>query len=239
MPPKTAIVTGASQGIGAAIVDAFAQRGFNLVANARDFSASKLAPSSRVALVPGDIGHPATALQIVETARSRFNTIDILVNNAGIFFAKPFTDYTTDDFLALASTNLQGFLHLTQLVVKHMLATRTRGSITTITAALATTPIRGVTASVPMITKGGLDTITRHLAMEYAKDGIRFNAVAPGVVETPLHQDTPESVMRDLSPMGQPSTPGEIADAVLFLTDAQTITGHILHVDGGAHLGRW
>jgi NAD(P)-dependent dehydrogenase (short-subunit alcohol dehydrogenase family) len=170
---------------------------------------------------------------------SRFKSIDVLVNNAGIFFTKPFTDYTPDDFRSLASTNLEGFLYVTQLVIRQMLVQRAGGSIISITAALARTPIRGLNAAVPMITKGGLATVTQHLAMEYAKDGIRVNAVAPGVVYTPLHHDTPKDVMESLSPMGRPSTVKEIADAVMYLCDAATVTGNILYVDGGAHVGRW
>jgi NAD(P)-dependent dehydrogenase (short-subunit alcohol dehydrogenase family) len=189
--------------------------------------------------VDGHIGEPATAAKIVETALSRFKSIDALVNNAGIFFTKPFTDYTAEDFKSLVSTNLEGFLYVTQLSIKQMLAQKTGGSIVTITAALARNPIRGVTAAVPMITKGGLETITQHLAMEYAKDGIRVNAVAPGAVYTPLHRDTPKDVMESLSPMGRPSTVKDITDAVMYLTDAVTVTGDILYVDGGAHFGRW
>jgi NAD(P)-dependent dehydrogenase (short-subunit alcohol dehydrogenase family) len=239
-PVKTAIVTGASQGIGAGIVKAFVERGFNVVANSRKVTqSSEVAASDRIALVGGDIGEPATAARIVETALSRFKSIDALVNNAGIFFTKPFTDYTTEDFKSLVSTNLEGFLHITQLSIRQMLAQKTGGSIVTITAALARNPIRGVTASVPMITKGGLETITQHLAMEYAKDGIRVNAVAPGAVYTPLHQDTPKDVMESLSPMGRPSTVKDITDTVMYLTDAATVTGDILYIDGGAHFGRW
>ena len=239
-PGKTAIVTGASQGIGAGIANGFVERGFNVVANSQNITQStEVAASNQVALVDGDIGKPATATRIVETALSRFNSIDILVNNAGIFFTKPFTDYTAEDFRSLISTNVEGFLYLTQLCIKQMLAQKTGGSIVTITAALARNPIRGVTAAVPMLTKGGLDTITRHLAMEYAKDGIRVNAVAPGVVYTPLHRDTPKDVMESLSPMGRPSTVKDITDAVMYLSDAATVTGDILYVDGGAHLGRW
>jgi NAD(P)-dependent dehydrogenase (short-subunit alcohol dehydrogenase family) len=163
----------------------------------------------------------------------------VLINNAGIFFTKPFTEYTAEDFKSLVSTNLEGFLYVTQLSIRQMLAQKTGGSIVTITAALARNPMRGVTASVPMITKGGLETVTRHLAMEYAQDGIRVNAVAPGVVYTPLHQDTPKDVMESLSPMGRPSTVKDITDAVMYLTDAPTVTGQILYVDGGAHFGRW
>jgi len=237
---KTAIVTGASQGIGAGIVKGFVERGFNVVASSRKMAQStEVAASNQIALVDGDIGESATAAKIVETALSRFKSIDALVNNAGIFFTKAFTEYTAEDFKSLVSTNLEGFLYVTQLSIKQMLAQKTGGSIVTITAALARNPIRGVTAAVPMITKGGLETITQHLAMEYAKDGIRVNAVAPGTVYTPLHRDTPKEVMENLSPMGRPSTAKDIADAVMYLTAAATVTGHILYVDGGAHFGRW
>jgi len=237
---KTAIVTGASQGIGAGIAKGFVERGFNVVANAQQMTQStEVVASNHVALVDGHIGKPATAAKIVEMALSRFKSIDALVNNAGIFFTKPFTDYTAEDFKSLVSTNVEGFLYVTQLAIKQMLAQKTGGSIVTITAALARNPIRGVTAAVPMITKGGLETITQHLAMEYAKDGIRVNAVAPGVVYTPLHRDTPKDVMENLSPMGRPSTVKDITDAVMYLTDAATVTGDILYVDGGSHFGRW
>src|SRR5438309_10643661 len=237
---KTAIVTGASQGIGAGIVKAFVERDFNVVANSRKMTQSaEVAASDHVALVDGHIGVLSTAAKVVETALSRFKSIDALVNNAGILFTKPFTDYTAEDFKSLVSTNVEGFLYVTQLSIKQMLAQKTGGSIVTITAALARNPIRGVTAAVPMITKGGLETITQHLAMEYAKDGIRVNAVAPGAAYTPLHRDTPKDVMESLSPMGRPSTVKEIADAVMFLIDAATVTGDILYVDGGAHFGRW
>jgi NAD(P)-dependent dehydrogenase (short-subunit alcohol dehydrogenase family) len=239
-PRKTAIVTGASQGIGAGIVKVFVERGFNVVANSRKVTQStEVAVSDHVALVDGHIGEPATAAKIVETALSRFQSIDALVNNAGIFFTKPFTDYTAEDLKALVSTNVEGFLYITQLTIRQMLAQKTGGSVVTITAALARNPTRGVTASVPMITKGGLETITQHLAMEYAKEGIRVNAVAPGAVYTPLHRDTPQDVLESLSPMGRPSTVEDITDAVMYLTDAATVTGHILYVDGGAHFGRW
>jgi len=239
-PTKTAIVTGASQGIGAGVVKAFVERGFNVVATSRKMTQStEDAASHQVALVDGDIGEPATAARIVETALTCFKSIDVLVNNAGIFFTKPFTDYTAEDFKSLISTNVEGFLYVTQLAIKQMLAQKTGGSIVTITAALAGHSIRSVPAAVPMITKGGLETVTRHLAMEYAKDGIRVNAVAPGVVYTPMHQDTPQDVMEGLSPMGRPSTVRDIANAVMYLTDAATVTGDILYVDGGSHLGRW
>ena len=237
---KTAIVTGASQGIGAGLVKAFLDRGYNVVANSRNITKSgAFEASDKLALVDGSIAEPATAAKIAEVAKTKFGSIDALVNNAGIFFTKPFTDYTAEDFKSLVSTNVEGFLYVTQLSIKQMLAQKTGGSIVTITAALARNPIRGVTAAVPMFTKGGLETITQHLAMEYAKDGIRVNAVAPGVVYTPLHRETPKDVMESLSPMGRPSTVKDITDAVMYLTDAATVTGDILYVDGGAHVGKW
>ena len=237
---KTAIVTGASQGIGAGVVKEFVEQGFNIVANSRKVTQSaEVVASDRIALVDGHIGEPATAAKIVETALSRFHSIDALVNNAGIFFTKPFTDYTSEDFKSLVATNLQGFLYVTQLAIKQMLAQKTGGSVVTITAALARNPIRGIPAAVPMIIKGGLETVTQHLAMEYAREGIRVNAVAPGAVYTPLHRNTPKDVMEGMSPMGRPSTVKDIVDGVMYLTDAATVTGHILYVDGGAHFGRW
>jgi NAD(P)-dependent dehydrogenase (short-subunit alcohol dehydrogenase family) len=239
-PRKTAIVTGASQGIGAGIVKGFVERGFNVVANSRKVTQStEIAASDHVALVDGPIGEPATAARIVETALSRFKSIDALVNNAGIFFTKPFTDYTAEDLKSLVATNVEGFLYITQLAIKQMLAQKTGGSIVTITAALAANPIAGVKASVPMITKGGLDTITKHLAIEYARDGIRFNAVAPGVVDTPLHKNDRKEALQTLNPMGVLSSVKDIVDAVMYLTEAQTVTGEILNVDSGAHAGRW
>jgi len=237
---KTAIVTGASQGIGAGIVQAFVERGFNVVASSRNVNRStEVKGSSQVALVEGNIGDPATAARIVRAALSRFGSIDALVNNAGIFFTKPFTEYTVEDFRSLVSTNLEGFFHITQLAVGQMLVQKTGGSIVTITAALADNPISGNKASVPMITKGGLNTVTKQLAMEYAKEEIRFNAGAPGVVDTPLHKGSPEERLQALNPMGIVSSVKDIVDAVLYLTDARTVTGEILNVDGGSHSGRW
>jgi NAD(P)-dependent dehydrogenase (short-subunit alcohol dehydrogenase family) len=237
---KTAIITGASQGIGAGIVNAFVERGYNVVATSRQVSASDaFNASSQLALVDGDIGDPQTAKKVAETAISRFGTIDALVNNAGIFFTKPFVDYTTEDFRRLSSTNLEGFIHLTQRVVKLMLAQKSGGSIVSITTPLIDHPIAGLSASVAMMTKGGIDAISKNLAMEYARDGIRVNTVAPGVVDTPLHKDNPKDFLRTLSPMGSISDVQDIVDAVIFLTEARYVTGEVLNVDGGAHLGKW
>ncbi len=236
---KTVIVTGASQGIGAAVAQAFLARGYNVTATARSMSGADFPPSPALAVVDGDIGLYATAEDVAHTAIDRFGTIDHLVNNAGIFSVKPFTDYTAEDFRALVSTNLEGFIFLTQLAVRQMLKQGTGGSVTSITAALADNPILGVPASIPMITKGGLNAITISLAIEYAKRNIRFNAVAPGVVDTPLHRSTPRDVMTKLSPMGTISQAKDIADAVVYLTEATQVTGEVLHVDGGAHVGQW
>lgn len=237
---KTAIVTGGSKGIGSGLVKAFLNRGYNVVATSRSISQSKDLPTSpQLALVDGDIGLASTAAQVVDTAVTKFGSIDALVNNAGIFFTKPFVDYTAEDVKQLVSTNLEGFIYITQLTVKQMLAQKSGGSIVTITAALADNPIAGVNASVAMITKGGIDTVTRSLAIEYAKEGIRVNAVAPGVVDTPMHKDDPKDFLKTLSPMGTIADVQEIVAAVVYLTEAPHVTGEVLHVDGGAHVGRW
>ncbi len=237
---KTVIVTGASQGIGAGVVRAFLARGYDVVGTARSATKSKeLSPSEHLALIDGDIGQFETAQEIADVAIKKFGSIDAVVANAGIILVKPFTDYTADDLRALVSTNLAGFIHITQLAVKQMQAQKTGGSIVSITAALVDNPIAGEPASVSMITKGGLDAGLRSLAMEYAKDHIRFNAVAPGIVATSLHTDNSKEYLESRSPMGTVSTVEDIANAVVFLTEARQITGEVLHVDGGAHVGKW
>jgi NAD(P)-dependent dehydrogenase (short-subunit alcohol dehydrogenase family) len=237
---RTVIVTGGSQGIGAGAVKAFLDRDYNVVATSRNVTKSKdLVSSSKLALVDGDIGDATTAASVVETAIGTFGSINALVNNAGIFFMKPFTDYTAEDLERLVSTNLGGFIYITQLAIKQMLAQKLGGSIVSITASLVHNPIAGVNASIPMITKGGIDAITRCLAIEYAKDRIRVNAIAPGVVDTPLHRDNPKDFLKTLSPMGIISNVQEIADAVIYLTESPHVTGQVLHVDGGAHIGKW
>jgi len=237
---KTVIVTGASQGIGAGVVRAFLSCGYNVVGTARKATKSKELPhSDHLAVIDGDIGQFGTAQKVAALAVERFGSIDAVVANAGIFIVKPFTKYTADDFQALVATNLLGFIYVTQLAVKQMQAQQTGGSVVTITAALADNPIAGVTASLSMITKGGLETITRHLAMEYAKQHTRFNSVAPGVVDTPLHAKDPKEQLQKQNPMGSISTVEDIASAVVYLTEARQITGEVLHVDGGAHFGKW
>jgi NAD(P)-dependent dehydrogenase (short-subunit alcohol dehydrogenase family) len=234
---KTAIVTGAAGGIGGGLVAGFLQRGYNVVGTSLDATRALTASSSLV-LVDGDIGKQETAAKTVEAAIERFGTIDVLVNNAGIFRVKPFIEFTTEDFIALFSTNLFGFLYITQLAVRQMLKQKA-GNVVTITAALADQPYVHEKASASMITKGGLNTVTRHLAIEYAKDGIRFNAVAPGVVDTPLHKNDSKEALRAYAPMGKIAEIKDIVDAVLYVAEAEQVTGEILHVDGGAHAGRW
>jgi NAD(P)-dependent dehydrogenase (short-subunit alcohol dehydrogenase family) len=237
---KTVIVTGGSQGIGAGVVKAFLDKGYNVVANSRNITKSvELPQSSKLVLVDGHIGEATVAAKVVETAVSKFGSIDALVNNAGIFFTKPFTDFTAEDFHSLVSTNVEGFLYITQLVTKQMLAQKSGGSVVSITTSIIENPIAGINASVPMITKGGIDAITRSLASEYAKEGIRFNTVAPGVVDTPLHKDNPKDFLKTLSPMGTISDVKDIVEALVYLTEARQVTGEALHVDGGAHAGKW
>jgi NAD(P)-dependent dehydrogenase (short-subunit alcohol dehydrogenase family) len=237
---KTVIVTGASQGIGAAVVRAFLERGYNVVGTSRNATNSaELKASDKLVLVDGDIGQVATAKSVVDAAVQKFGSIDAVVNNAGIFSVKPFTEYSADDFRALVSTNLEGYIYITQLAVKQMLAQKSGGSVVGITSSLVENPIGGLPVSLPMITKGGLEAITRSLASEYAKDHIRFNTVAPGVVDTPLHKDNPKDFLKTLSPMGTISTSEDIAGAVVYLTESRQITGEVLHVDGGAHNGKW
>jgi NAD(P)-dependent dehydrogenase (short-subunit alcohol dehydrogenase family) len=233
---KTAIITGASGGIGAGLVEAFLEEGYNVVGTSLDTS-KLLAASPKLTLVDGDIGKQETATKVAEAAIKQFGTIDVLVNNAGIMLTKPFVDFTTDDFHALVSTNLLGFLYITQCSVKQMLKQKS-GNVVNITAALADQPIATIHASVSMITKGGLDAVTRSLAIEYAKEGIRFNAVAPGLVETPLHTDIRRESLSTRQPMKTITKVKDIVDAVLYLSRAGQVTGEIIHVDGGSHVGR-
>jgi NAD(P)-dependent dehydrogenase (short-subunit alcohol dehydrogenase family) len=231
---QTAIITEAAGGIGAGLVEEFLREGYNVVATSRNTS-QELTASGSLVLIDGDIGKQETAARAVEAAINNFGTIDVLVNNAGIFLTKPFTDFTTEDFDALVSTNLFGFFYITQRTVKEMLKQKS-GCIVSISAALADRPIAGEYGSVSMITKGGLNAATQNLAVEYAKDGIRFNAVAPGVVDTPMHQNDPEDPTQ---PVVKKATVKDIVDAVLYLAQAGHVSGEILHVDGAAPARRW
>jgi len=234
---KTVIVTGAQGGIGAGLVQGFLKQGYNVVATSLSVSQSLIATPSLIP-IDGDIGKRETAAKAIEAAINRFGTVDVLVNNAGIFRTKPFTEFTTEDINALVSTNLFGFLYITQLSVNQMLKQQS-GCVVTISAALADQPFTGEKASVSMMTKGGLNSITRSLAIEYAKDGIRFNAVAPGVVDSPLHKNEPKDFLKTFQPMGKIVEVEDVVEAVLYLAHAEQVTGEILHVDGGSHAGRW
>jgi NAD(P)-dependent dehydrogenase (short-subunit alcohol dehydrogenase family) len=237
---KTIIVTGASQGIGAGLVQAFLARGYNVVATSRSVSKSEaFKPSEQLALVDGDIGEMATAAKIVDTAMLKFGSIDGLVNNAGVFIAKPFLDYTESDFNVLVHTNLEGYLYISQLVIKQMLAQKTGGSIVGISSTLVDSPNRALTAAVPMMTKGGIEAISRSLASEFAPEGIRVNVVAPGIVDTPLTKGIPQDFLKSLAPMNSTASIDDIVDAVVYLTEAKQVTGEVLRVDGGAHNGKW
>jgi NAD(P)-dependent dehydrogenase (short-subunit alcohol dehydrogenase family) len=237
---KTAIVTGGSQGIGAGVVKAFLDRDYNVVANSRNITKSDaFEASDKLVLVDGSIAEAATAAKIAEVAKSKFGSIDALVNCAGIYLSKRFTEYTADDLRSLVSVNIEGFLFISQLAIKQMLVQKTGGSIVNITSTMVGHPIAGINASVAMMTKGGLEAVTRSLAMEYVKQGIRVNAVAPGIVDTPMHRDDPKDFLKTLQPMGQISDVKDIVAAIVYLTEAGQVTGEVLHVDGGAHVGKW
>jgi NAD(P)-dependent dehydrogenase (short-subunit alcohol dehydrogenase family) len=235
---KTMIVTGAAKVIGAGVTSAFIECGYNLVANSLNITASIFTATDRLAVVRGDIGDPLTARAIAATAIETFGSIAGVVNNAGIFFTKPFTEYTADYFETL-SGNLKAYINITQLAVRQMLVQNSGGSVTCVTSAMVEHPILGVNASLAMATKGGLEAITRSLAVEYAKQGIRFNAVAPGVVNTPMHANDSSEFLRSLSPMGEVSDVADLVDAIVYLTEARHVTGEVLHVDAGAHNGKW
>jgi NAD(P)-dependent dehydrogenase (short-subunit alcohol dehydrogenase family) len=232
---KTAIVTGASGGIGSGVVQRFLAEGYNVVATARDAS-QKLKPSGSLVLVDGDIGQEQTAVNAVEAATKNFAGVDVLVNVAGIFLNKPFLDFTVEDFRALISTNLLGFIYMAQHTVKEMLKQKS-GCVVTISAALADRPIAGENGSISMMTKGGLNAATQNLAVEYAKNGIRFNAVAPGEVATPMHPDDPNDPT--FNPAVKKASVKDVVDAVLYLVQAGHVNGEILYVDGGLPARRW
>ncbi len=231
---KTAIITGASGGIGEGLVEGFLREGYNVIATS--FQPSRRLPiAGSLVLLDGDIGKQQTAANAVEAAIDNFGTLDVLVNNAGMFLTRPFIDFTTEDFEALVSTNLLGFFYITQRSVKEMLKQKS-GCVVSISAALADRPIAGENGSVSMITKGGLNAATQNLAIEYAKDGIRFNAVAPGVVDTPMHRDDPSD---STQPVMKKASVKDVVDAVLYLAQAGHVSGEILHVDGAAPARRW
>lgn len=234
---KVAIITGASQGIGAGLVAGYLNKGYRVVANARRLEAG-LNAEGTVLNVPGDISDPAVAQRVVEGALANFGRIDTLVNNAGIFLAKPFIDYTPQDFSDAINVNVAGFFHITQQALRQMLK-QGQGHIVQITTSLAEQPIKGVDAVLASLTKGGLNSVTRGLAIEYADRGIRVNAVSPGIINTPMHAPETHQFLVGLHPLHRLGEINEIVEAVLYLESSQFVTGEVLHVDGGQHAGRW
>jgi len=234
---KTVIITGASGGIGSGLVEAFLKCGNRVVATSLNATKS-LSTTPSLIPVNGDIGNYYTAANVVEVAIKNFGSIDVLVTAAGINYVKPFTEFTQEDFDTLVSVNLRGFVYIAQLTVHQMLKQKS-GSVVSITASLADNPIAGVNASVPMLTKGGLNAIIRSLAIEYAKENIRFNAVAPGPVDTHLKEGLMKELLKKQQPMGSMVAIRDIVSAVFYLVSARQVTGEILHVDGGAHTGKW
>ena len=209
------MVTGGSQGIGASVVQSFLSRGYAVVATARKASESALIASATLALVDGDIRLASTAQAVTETAVARFGSIDHLVANAGISLGKPFLEYTEEDYRDLISTDLEGFFHIAQLAVRQMLSQGKGGSVTSITSSSVSSPNAASPNAVPMFTKGGLNAAILALASEYAKQHIRFNAVAPGIVDTPMHAHRSCEALKERSPMGTICSPQDIADPVI------------------------
>jgi NAD(P)-dependent dehydrogenase (short-subunit alcohol dehydrogenase family) len=230
---KVAIVTGASQGIGAALVRAFRSRDYRVVANSRSIKAMA---DPDVVPVQGDVADPVTADLVFEEALKRFGHVDTLVNNAGIFIAKPFTAYSMDDYAVYMATNVTGFFHMTQRAVAAM-NKQGHGHIVTITTSLVDQPMTSVPAVLASLTKGALNAATKSLAIECAKSGVRVNAVSPGIIKTPMHPVEAHPALASMHPMGRMGETSDVVDAVMYLDSAAFVTGEILHVDGGQAAG--
>ncbi|WP_371542048.1 SDR family oxidoreductase [Streptomyces sp. NBC_00554] len=230
---KVAVITGASQGIGAGLVDAYRKLGYAVVATSRTIAPSN---DADVLTVQGDIADPATAERVIAAGVERFGRIDTLVNNAGLFVAKPFTDYTGDDYAAVTGVNLAGFFRITQLATEHMLA-QGGGHIVNVTTSLVDNANSNVPSVLASLTKGGLQSATKSLAIEYATRGIRSNAVSPGTIKTPMHPEETHEALAALHPVGRMGEQSDIVDAVIYLENAPFVTGEILHVDGGMSAG--
>ena len=234
-PEKVAVITGASQGLGAALVTAYRAAGWKVVATSRSIQPSN---DPGVVTVAGDIADPATAEKAVAAAIAHFGRIDTLVNNAGVFTAKPFTDFTADDWAANIGTNLVGFFHATQAAIRRMEA-QGSGHVVQISTSLVDQPINGVPSVLASLTKGGLNGATRSLAIEYASRGIRVNALSLGIIKTPMHPPETHAGLATLHPLGRIGEIDEAVAGVLFLENNAFVTGEILHVDGGQSAGHW
>ena len=232
---KVAIVTGASQGIGAGLVAAFRQHGYAVVANSRSIADSR---DPELLAIAGDITDPGTANRIVTAAVERFGRVDTLINNAGVFIAKPFTAYTAQDYALATGVNVSGFFLLTQRVIAQMLDQGAGGHVVNVTTTLVEHADVNVPSALASLTKGGLAAVTKSLAIEYARNRIRVNAVSPGVVDTPMHADDNHVALAAMHPQGRLGTVADIARGVLYLEAAPFVTGEFLHIDGGQSAGR-
>ncbi len=230
---KVAVITGASQGIGAAVAKAYRDQNYKIVATARSMQASN---DDDMLALGGDIADRKTAERVVAAAMDRFGRIDTLVNNAGIFLSKPFTQYTEADFAAIVGVNLTGFFHITQLAIAEMEKQRS-GHVVQITTSMVDHAMSAVPAVLALLTKGGLSAATKSLAIEYAKRGIRVNAVAPGIIKSPMNAGAPYDEFAALHPVGRMGEIADIVDAIMYLESASFVTGEILHVDGGQSAG--
>lgn len=243
---KTVIVTGASSGIGFAVAKAYLERGYNVVGNARtldrlEAAAAKLGNPANFLPVAGDIALPATAAAMFEQAIAAFGKVDVLINNAGIFIAKPLADYSQAEIEAVIDTNIKGFLYPSQQAAAHM-AKNKAGHIVTITASLSMQPNAKVPSIMAILAKGGMNSATRGLAIELAGSGVQVNAIAPGIILTPLHGDADEGTkdfLKTLSPAGKVGDTQDIVDAILYMTDSKFTSGTVLAIDGGATAGTW
>ena len=237
---QTAIVTGASSGIGLGIAQALLERGYRVVANSRTISKSKdLEPSADLVLVDGDIGKKDTAIRVADAAISHFGSIDLLVNNAGIYIPKPFTEYTPEDFEKMIGTNVAGYFFITQQAVAQMRKQKS-GHIVSISTVLTDQPLAGAPISLPVLTKSTIPAFSRALAMEYVKDGIRVNTISVGVVDTPMHANDDHEMLKKLSPIPRLIQVSEIVDALFYLQSAPMVNGENIRIDGGAHAGaKW
>jgi NAD(P)-dependent dehydrogenase (short-subunit alcohol dehydrogenase family) len=231
---RVAVITGASQGIGAGLVAGYRKLGYAVVANSRTITASD---DPQVLAIAGDIGQPGVGQRIVDAALQRFGRIDTVINNAGIFIAKPFTEYTDEDYDAITGVNQRGFFELTRAAIPAMLAHNGGGHLVNISTSLVDQANSGVPAALAALTKGGLNAVTKSLAVEYASQGVRVNAVALGVIRTPMHDPSTYEALATLNPVGRLGDVDDAVDAVLYLENAPFVTGEILHVDGGQHAG--
>ncbi|HEY3560275.1 MAG TPA: SDR family oxidoreductase [Kribbella sp.] len=231
---KVAVITGASQGIGAGLVAAYRNLGYAVVANSRTITVSD---DPEVLAVAGDLAEPGAGARVIEQGLATFGRIDALVNNAGVFVAKPFTEYTDADYDQIAGVNLRGFFDITRSAVAAMLDNEDGGHVVNITTSIADHAYTAVPSALASLTKGGLNAVVRSLATEYAGRGIRFNAVAPGIVRTPMHPEDTHAFLAALHPVGRLGEIEEIVDAVTYLENAKFVTGEVLHVDGGQQAG--